>query len=370
MFAVARASQIQKRNGTSPSVDLIPLGIPPCCLFFLCSVDFPSHTHTIYAPSRQHKISRMFKYLLAVLSLIPVSSACGSPLRIDKSSYEVGQDVVVTFPEDCDLQNDENVEHPSSSFLAIYHANSELEDIQGDANYLVWMWTCGSQLCRRENGFESDGKTPPTAVTFSVETTNGQSWPLGKGSYQVHLVQQWKGEHRFSSVARSPVFEVTETVSKPAAQTIRLGRNLRKEEQGGDTIPCPDDSTYITSWCFREEDDIYNDCLVYSEREWIAVFPFSACDSVTNICQGEPVVWARACEQKTTSCHRQYNIKAVQYSSDDEDVLVLKAGDYQVAVVTAGDHGDVVGYHHGNFLSERLSVVSSDQSCHVTERQS
>ena len=308
----------------------------------------------------------MIKTLLLFLSLVSPSLACLNPLRLDVASFTVGQDVAVTFADDCDL--DENVEDPASSFLAIYASDTDPEDIRGDANYKVWMRTCGSQFCQAT----ADRKDKPTTrVTFSVETTNDQSWPIAPGSYQVHLVQQMKGQTRFSSVAQTPVFVVEQEQPKKSSASIRQGRKLVSEKEGDSS--CAEDWIRTKTQCYTEGQDfkvvLHNGCQQLQEQDWFGFFPIEACDSDNSVCVGEPILWSLACHN-TKSCQQnhQYLFKGSRDEKDDNP-FVLPAGHYRVALVTdLDDFGQ--GPYNTRLLSNPVVVLPQEESCHVTERQS
>jgi hypothetical protein len=316
----------------------------------------------------------MSKNILVLIFLFSVASACQkNPLGLKSRSFKVGHTIDVTFPTDCDLN--ENVEDPSSSFLAIYPSDTQLEDIQGDANYHVWMWTCGSQVCRLpvKDSKNGGGVATTSSVTFSVETTDERSWPLAAGSYQVHLVQRLTGQTRFSSVAQTPVFVVEQEVplKKNKALAIKLTRRLADEEVGD--ANCADDSIHTSSQCFQEGNDFevifHNACGRLKVDDWFGIFPVDDCDSDTRICQGEPVIWTMACsDQESCQKNQHFRFKGMQ-NEKGATAIVLPAGEYRAALVTSeSDHGE--GPYYAQVLSEHMLVQRQGISCHVTERLS
>ena len=352
--AVVRASRNQSKRDIHV-VDLIPGAA--------IVLHYDRQRNIISNAKKMCNTNKMLKSLLVILSLVSSSLACLNPLRLDVLSFTVGQDVVVTFPSHCDLN--ENVEDPASSFLAIYSADTDPEDIRGDANYIVWMRTCGSQFCQ-PTADTKDGQTK--RVTFSVETTNDQSWPIAPGSYQVHLVQEKKGQTRFSSVAQTPVFVVEKEQPKKAFTSIRQGRKLVGEES-----VCAEDWIRTKTQCYIEGQDIkvvlHYGCRQLQEEDWFGFFPIKACDSETNVCEGEPILWSLACRDDK-SCQRNHKF-LFKGSRDEEDAnpYVLPAGDYRIALVRhRNDDGQ--GRHYARLFSDPVVVLPQEESCHVTERQS
>lgn len=315
--------------------------------------------------------------LVSLLSIIASTArACQDRLFLDSTSLTGAQDLVVTLSdENCDDVIDTS---PSSSFLAIYPTGTPQGDIRGDANYNVWMWTCGSQFCRTYG--EEATAAPFQAGTFSIETTNDHSWPLTAGSYQVHLVQPSQEEDGgFSSVAQSPVFEVAEPKPKRHHVSIQQSRRLLLAEDGmeeeEESSACTDDWIKTNARCYKEGEDFqvifHNGCESLVQEDWFGFFSADACDPITNICEGEPAIWSLACHDDK-SCHsnHKYRFKGTVYDrADKDDPVVLKAGEYRVALVADEvDNGEEP--YLVRVLSEPVLVQGIGESCHLTERQS
>jgi hypothetical protein len=182
-------------------------------------------------------------------------------------------------------------------------------------------------------------------------------------------VQQLTGQERFSSVAQTPVFVVNQKPKSTVA--IRQGRHLLNEEDTSNSA-CADDWIRTTSQCYQEGQDVKvmlrtSSCLQLTEEDWFGFFPVDACDD--DVCQGEPVIWSLAChDEKSCQANHQYLFKGIR-SEEDEDFMVLPAGEYRIALV-AHDDDQGEGPYLASLLSERMLVLPQDEFCHVTQLQS
>jgi hypothetical protein len=297
----------------------------------------------------------------------PDTNKCKNLLQVDSSTYEIGQDIRV-HAEHCEDVDSDDKSPSHGDFVAIYEADTDLEDIKGDANYRLWMWTCGSQSCHQV----AKGSTVVDSLTFGPES-NKHTWPLPPGSYQAHLVKHIANENRFASVTQSSVFTVEESVASSVA--IKKKRQLQDD--------CLD-AIRTKAHCYEEGSNfsvlLLNECGILEKQDWFGFYPSKDCSEADQICQGEPVIWAMACRgddcQKRS--HVEYRFKGRRTEEgdesdheddEDESSIVLPAGDYRVVLVAdVDDHGEAP--YSARLISKPMEIHRQEDSCHMIEQQS
>jgi hypothetical protein len=239
-------------------------------------------------------------------------------LYADDSTYSVGQDIPIRL-EQCNANSTR-----SGDFIAIYDADTDLEDIKRDSNYHLWMWTCGSQFCHGD-GDEAGTSGKSKDLVFGAES-NKHTWPLPPGVYQAHLVKYLEDEGRFASVVQSDVFSVVEEQEEHMLHVDYKNRQLLL----GDCL----DSIQAKSRCYQEGESfavlLRNECNLIGEEDWFGFFPADDCAEDNHICQGEPIMWSMACHEG--DCHHghaefRFEGHWTGYTQDGKGGFVLPAGD-------------------------------------------
>lgn len=286
-------------------------------------------------------------------SLGNTAVTCQPKLTIENTFFEIGDEIPVRF-EQC-----KNAAISSHDFVAIYPAGTDVKDIKGDANYVLWMWTCGTQFCQ----------TPymSNTVTFGP-TQNRHTWPLPPGSYQAHLVKRFedrRGRAWYTSVGATPEFVVRDSTESAIAE-----RSLfNEEEEGGKCL----DKIEASNSEFLEGDAfailIQNECGILREDDWFGIYPASSC-SENAVCQGEPLLWAWGCRGQ--GCSRVHTKFLFQSEPDEasEKGPLLETGAYRVILVT--DEVDKLteegGPYQARLMSNTFVIYSQQETTHVIWR--
>jgi hypothetical protein len=127
-------------------------------------------------------------FLLVAISA-SASDDCIYSVSLNKESYLPGEDIKVSLQQcEPDLQD----------FVAIYDADVDLKDINGDVKYRMWLRACGSPRCSQ----------PKEAAVFAFgQMNNKHTWPLPIGTYKAYLVKKDE-KHGFASCFESHAFKV------------------------------------------------------------------------------------------------------------------------------------------------------------------
>jgi hypothetical protein len=131
-------------------------------------------------------------FLLAAISS-SASEDCIYSVSLNKESYLPGEDIKVSLQQcEPDLQD----------FVAIYDADVDLKDIdgdiKGDVKYRMWMRACGSPRCSQ----------PKESAVFAFgQKNNKHTWPLPIGTYKAYLVKKDE-KNGFASYFPSRTFKV------------------------------------------------------------------------------------------------------------------------------------------------------------------
>lgn len=264
---------------------------------------------------------------------------CQPSVAVNSEIYQFGQDIEVHF-----AQCGQDSAH-SDDFLAIYRAETDSEDIKGDANYQMWMWSCGSQFCHTS--------VEANSVTFGPEA-NKHTWPLPPGEYQVHLIKS-DSEGLFASQGVSTAFMVEED---DFVDSFAFDRALE------DTT-CEDEVTTAKA-CVQEGDTVsvllQNECQEFEEGDWFGFYYEDECDE--DSCEGEPLLWSWVC--KGDDCNRP----RIQYKFKHAEEILLPVGRYQVAVVASEDEeiGEYDVIYEPTLLSRVFEVHPEGEPCTVDWR--
>jgi hypothetical protein len=260
-------------------------------------------------------------------------------LQVDKTNYALGQEIVVTLDQ-CKAAPED--------FIAIYEADTGLEDIKGDANYRLWMWTCGTAWCHEAK--------PSNTFAFGQETAP-HTWPLPAGNYQAHLVKRLDDEGHFGSSGVSSIFTVEEeTVSIQVVRTLS---------------DCIDQITTQSS-CYEEDGVISvilkKECSPLSPSDWIGFYNDEPNKQPDDYFFGDPLLWTRTCQEgedcsAASSAYFNFKVRA-----EDKKSSLLPTGTYRVVLV-----GD--GYRHGgpykaNVISDPFEVYATGEACPTKTKDS
>lgn len=301
--------------------------------------------YSSYAESHQFQITSPGQPCEARQAVTP--ETCTNTLRVNSFAYTEGEDIVVSV-KNCDADKDD--------FVAIYDANTDPEDIKGDANYILWMWVCGTQSYHKAAN--------SNVFVFGSKQLRKKSWPLPPGSYRAHLVKRdpYSDHHNFGSAAVSTDFTV---YKKDVAILESMARKLESGE--GDCI----EGIVTFSTCFEEGETISvglrSECSPLTADAWIGFYNYEPNKSSDDMFYGDPLLWMRACNG---DCHGQksikYNFKA-QHEEETGDLLpLLPSGTFRAIFVGAGyRHG---GPYDAQMVSDPFEVHSPEKSCQLTTK--
>lgn len=286
------------------------------------------------------KSALTFVAMVSSMAKSSASTICQPTVTVNSELYQYGQEIQVDF-----AQCGEETTHPED-FLAVYRSTADLEDIKGDANYRMWMWSCGTQFCH--------ASANSNTVVFGPET-NKHTWPLAPGDYQVHLVKP-NDDGTFSSSSASQVFTVEEDDFLDA---FSFDRDLEET--------CEDEVT-MAKPCVEEGDAVSvilrNECQEFEEGDWFGFYYEDECDE--DYCEGEPLIWSWVC--KGDDCNRPL----IQYKFRHHSDILLPVGRYRVAFVGADDEeiGEEDVIYEPTLLSRVFEVHPRGESCTLVWRNS
>ena len=141
-----------------------------------------------------------FRFFLGLLLMLPWAVRPQS-ITTDKTSYAVGEPIEISWSYRKKLAN-------SGDWIGIY---DDASLSQGTLSFGSEMWVYAKSLTQTF----VKGKRTSGTVTFDEnppDESQSSSWPLGIGTYQVHLIRNTNTP--YSVVVSSPVFTVTPQSTK------------------------------------------------------------------------------------------------------------------------------------------------------------